>query len=503
MIINLSLQINGETRQIDADPDRTLLSVLRDDLGLTGAKYGCGDGKCGACTLLVDGNPTQSCSITVGAAAGSHITTVEGLEKDGRLHRVQEAFLAAGALQCGYCTPGMIMSAVALLNASPQPSASEITHFMQDNICRCGSYRRILTAIQAAAAAETRSAGQPAFPSSDDRIDQNIDGGASDEEAMDEGIFVAYPCPDLNAVLYGEGAAPAPEERPLTKIGPWVHVAPDGAITVYVGKAEVGQNIRTSLAQIVAEELRVPARSVRVVMGDTGRAPFDMGTFGSRTTPITGRQLWRAGAATRELLLDLAAATWNVERATLSIEGGAVRHPATGRSARYGDLVRDRQILRIAHDDQATTPAEDWTVAGQSVAKLNGRSFVTGRHKFASDTRRPGMLHGKVLRPPAFHATLDSLDASAAEAMEGVTVVHEGDFVGVAAPDELTATQAVEAIRARWKIPLQVSQPELFAYLKTKSRAGGRSPQSLSSGRGFGTSGASGRLSDPPTDLYG
>ncbi len=282
-----------------------------------------------------------------------------------------------------------------------------------------------------------------------------------------EGLLVAYPCPDLDLALFAEESVPPPAEgRPLTEIGPWVHIGGDGAITLSVGKAEVGQNIRTSLAQAVAEELRVPVHAVRVVMGDTGRTPYDMGTFGSRTTPITGLQVRRTGAAARELLLEVAGATWNIARSDLEIGDGTVRDPVGGRSATYAELARDRQILRIAAEDTPVTPPVDWAVAGQSAAKVDGRAFVVGAHAFASDVALPGMLHGKVLRPPAFGAVLQSLATQAAEEIEGVTVVREGDFVGVVAPDEHTAAHAIDALRPQWRTELQVSQPELFEYLK-------------------------------------
>ena len=151
MRMQLTLQINGVSHRIEADPDRTLLSVLRDDLGLTGTKYGCGDGKCGACTLLVDRQPVQACSITVGAAAGSRITTVEGLAQDGRLHPIQAAFLVEGAFQCGYCTPGMIMAATALLRANPHPDEGEIREALKGNLCRCTGYHNIVRAVRRAA----------------------------------------------------------------------------------------------------------------------------------------------------------------------------------------------------------------------------------------------------------------------------------------------------------------------------------------------------------------
>jgi aerobic-type carbon monoxide dehydrogenase small subunit (CoxS/CutS family) len=146
----VELTINGVRRRVDADPGRTLLSVLRHDLDLTGAKYGCGEGQCGACTVLVEGQATRSCSTTLGAVAGKRILTIEGLEKDGNLHPLQEAFLEMDAMQCGYCTTGMIMSGAALLEKNPRPSRAEIIRAMQGNVCRCGTYPRIVAAIEKA-----------------------------------------------------------------------------------------------------------------------------------------------------------------------------------------------------------------------------------------------------------------------------------------------------------------------------------------------------------------
>jgi isoquinoline 1-oxidoreductase subunit alpha len=147
------LHVNGVRRRIDADEDRPLLSVLRDDLDLTGSKYGCGEGRCGACTVLLEGRPVRSCVTPVRSAAGREIRTIEGLAQGDRLHPLQEAFLRADALQCGYCTPGMIMSALALLTQEPQPGREDIVRFMGGNVCRCGTYPRIVTAIQEAARA--------------------------------------------------------------------------------------------------------------------------------------------------------------------------------------------------------------------------------------------------------------------------------------------------------------------------------------------------------------
>jgi aerobic-type carbon monoxide dehydrogenase small subunit (CoxS/CutS family) len=151
MITIKELNVNGITRRVEVDADTSLLSVLRDALDLTGSKYGCGEGQCGACMVLIDGNPTRSCVTKVGTVAGKSITTIEGVARNEQLHPLQQAFLDTDAFQCGYCTSGMIMSGVALLRKTPNPSEAEIVRFMEGNVCRCGTYPRIVTAITKAA----------------------------------------------------------------------------------------------------------------------------------------------------------------------------------------------------------------------------------------------------------------------------------------------------------------------------------------------------------------
>lgn len=149
----ITLQVNGRRHELHLDPERSLLSVLREELDLTGTKRSCGEGVCGACTVLVDGEIARSCVTPVGSVAGKRVLTIEGLAQGGQLHPLQSAFLETGALQCGYCTPGMIMAGLALLERYPDPSEREIVHFMDGNICRCGTYPRIVRAIRRAAVA--------------------------------------------------------------------------------------------------------------------------------------------------------------------------------------------------------------------------------------------------------------------------------------------------------------------------------------------------------------
>ena len=155
----IAIEVNGKHYAVRYPPETPLLYVLRDDLGLTGTKYGCGEGQCGSCTVLLAGQPRRSCQIPVSAAVGKPVTTIAGLDKDGRLHPVQQAFIDAEAFQCAYCTPGMIMSSVGLLQSNPHPSAEEITQFLQGNICRCGTQPRIVEAVQQAAKSMQERAG--------------------------------------------------------------------------------------------------------------------------------------------------------------------------------------------------------------------------------------------------------------------------------------------------------------------------------------------------------
>jgi CO/xanthine dehydrogenase Mo-binding subunit len=257
-------------------------------------------------------------------------------------------------------------------------------------------------------------------------------------------------------------------------IGAWLHIGETGAVTVYTGKAEMGQNIRTSLTQAVAEELHVKIDAISLVMGDTDLTPFDMGTFGSRTTPTMNKQLRRVAAVARDLLVGLAASRWNVPAALLTAKDGEVRENNGSRFVSYVELAQGQTLARAIVENDPLTPATEWTVAGTSVPKINGRAFLTGEHQYASDIRRPGMMFGKIVRPSAYGATLASLDARKAQAMPGVTVVHDGDFVGVVAPGEFEARQAAAAIRAEWKTAPQPSSTELFDYLKSHAEPGGR-----------------------------
>ncbi len=256
-------------------------------------------------------------------------------------------------------------------------------------------------------------------------------------------------------------------------VSAWLHIATVGKVAVFTGKVEVGQNIRTSLAQQVAEELRVPFASISMVMGDTDLVPWDMGTFGSRTTPTMGPQLRMMAAAAREALVQMAAQRWQVDAATLTAADGKVIDERQSRSFTYGELTRGQRLVKLITGEERLTPANEWKIAGTPVPKVNGRDFVTGAHKFPSDMVLPEMRFGAVVRPDGFNATLVSLDTSAAEKMNGVQVVREGDFVGVVVPDASTAQHALFAIKAKWNVPAQPSNEGLYEYLKSNPETDG------------------------------
>lgn len=279
----------------------------------------------------------------------------------------------------------------------------------------------------------------------------------------------------LLVVLASRPATAIQGQSAPTDLAAWLHIDEDGKVTVYTGKVEVGQNIRTSLAQAVAEELHTQVESVEMVMGDTARTPYDQGTFGSRTTPFMAPQLRRAAAAAREILLDLGAKQWDVPKESLMAERGEIRSRADGRSVGFGALTRGRRLTYEIPSETPLSPPEQWRHLGRSVPKVGGRSFVDGSHQFTSDLRLPNMMVGKIIRPPVYGAEIVSVDAAPARAVPGTVVVHDGNFVGVAAPSEELARQAAGLVKVEWRSPeSHPSQRDLIRLLKAGAAAGRR-----------------------------
>lgn len=258
---------------------------------------------------------------------------------------------------------------------------------------------------------------------------------------------------------------PAGTEPDAPAIGDWLHIRRDGVLEVYVGKVEVGQHIRTSLAQAVAEELRLDVGQIALIMADTDRTPYDMGTVGSRTTPITALRLRRAAASLRELLRDMAAEHLSADHAELTVAAGAVSHPPSGRALSFAELAGGRRIEHHYDEDIALTPPAEWRVAGAALEALHGAAVVTGAQRYTPDLSAPGMLAGAVLRRPSLGAALRALDTSQAEAL-GALVVREGEFVGVVAGDRATALRARDALRAEWDERELPSDSDQGAWLR-------------------------------------
>ena len=287
---------------------------------------------------------------------------------------------------------------------------------------------------------------------------------------MGGGLLVVATLPDAEAQESGRAgqnrAAPG-------DLASWVHIGADGRVTAYTGKVEIGQNARTSLSQVIVDELRTPLATIAFVMADTDLTPFDQGTFGSRTTPAMAPQLARAAAAAREVLIDLAATRWQSDRTTLKADAGRIV-AADGRTLGYGDLTKGQQLTGAVGPDVRVAPPDQWVSRGTAIKKVNGRDFVTGRHAYTPDLVRPRMLMGRVIRPDAIGAEPVSIDDTRAKAMPGVTVVRDGTFIGVVAPDERALKQAAAGMVVKWgAAPAQPSSETIFDHLKKAPAAAG------------------------------
>ncbi|HYS32152.1 MAG TPA: 2Fe-2S iron-sulfur cluster-binding protein, partial [Streptosporangiaceae bacterium] len=310
----ITFTINETTAELPQSAP--LLSAIRDHLGLTGAKLGCGEGACGACTVLVDGEPVRSCQRTAGSVAGRTVTTIEGLgcgpTAGTGLHPVQRAFIEEGAAQCGYCTPGMVLTTAALLAADPRPGDGAIDAALAGQICRCGSYPRIRRAVHRAAeltagrAAPGEAPEAPDGGADADRWGPPFPGGPQYRPARPWDLTDPADR-DWFAVL-GDGLVVALDPPPpdpgvfTTATTAWLHIRADGLVTGFTGKVDVGQDNRTALRLLIAEELGVPLARVRVAMGDTDLCPFDRGTFGSRSMPDAGAAARKTAAYARTVL---------------------------------------------------------------------------------------------------------------------------------------------------------------------------------------------------------
>ncbi|WP_329244614.1 molybdopterin-dependent oxidoreductase [Actinoallomurus sp. NBC_01490] len=465
-----TVTVNGVAREVAAGPERSLLEVLREELGITGPKLGCGEGMCGACTVLLGRRAVTACTTPAGEAAGHQVTTVEGLAEDGLLHPVQQAWMETGAMQCGYCTPGWLTGCAALLARVPHPDDARIDAELAGHLCRCCTYPRIRAAVHRAA--ELMEQPESLEPVPVPAAEPAVAAGAAtrpwDLVASDPDAFLAGLPEGLVSVAERETAPGVL----TTSTRAWLHVGPDGVVTAFTGKVEAGQGTRGALSLLVAEELRVPPGAVRVLMGDTGVSPFDMGTFGSRSIPDAAPLLCRAAAAARRVLREAAAQRFGLAEADVTLAEGMAVGPDGAPSASFGELVTGMRRVEQARADEQVTDPDAWRRAGRPARSAAAGTAVTGSKRFPSNLAVPGMLHGCVLRAPAYGARLLGLDLAAAQAMPGIQVVRDGDFVGVVAPTAREARAAVTAIAADWELTPQPGPAELEAYLRAHPAEG-------------------------------
>jgi isoquinoline 1-oxidoreductase len=394
--------------------------------------------------VLVDNWPVRACQQPVDEIAGASVITIEGLVTGGHLHPVQRAFVEVGAAQCGYCTPGMILAVVALLTRDPDPDDDAVNEALSGNLCRCGAYTRIRKAVHRAA----ELIAKPAI--ADDLL---VTPTTEDWKPPDPSLYGRRPARPWDMTeptdriwfeVLGDGLVVVlPPQTPApgtwsTSGGAWLHVGSEGIVTAFTGKVDVGQDNRTALRLLVAEELRVPLESVRLAMGDTDLCPYDMGTFGSRSMPDAGSALSRVAAYARSLL-PVPAGTRRVE---------------------------------IVTGEPAVTPPSKWQIAGSAHIPPNTIDAVTGARQFVSDLSMPGLWHAAMLRPPVFKSALGHLDTTALDGRGDVVVVRTPTSVGVVARDRAEARMALADLQATWEIPEAPSDDDLDAFLRSHPAAG-------------------------------
>ncbi len=503
----ISFELNGETHKVDVPYEMPLLWVLRDVLDKTGTKYGCGVGVCGSCVVLVNGRKEQSCQMTAERIDGAKVTTIEGLSADGS-HPLQQAWMAEDVPQCGYCQAGQLMQAAALLTRKPQPSDAEIDAVMVDNICRCGTYQRIRSAIHRAATPAGFASGEQALVALGGALaagalgagsggsavlaagadaDQahaacgggcddcpNASGaGASSPLATAAGVVDQPRLLSRRSVLKGAAAfqlglilsrldqkvpllikGAAAQADPLqdggqpAALSAWIAIDGDGEVTLTVSKSEMGQGVRTSLAMLVAEELDADWSKVRIA-----QAPADQAAYGNQftvgSTSVRGlyTPLRQVGAVARAMLVAAAAQAWGVAAADCRTEPGLVLHVPSGRRLSYGELAARAAALPVP-TAVPLKPASEFRLVGRDQHRVDNLDVVTGRAVFGMDVRRPGMKYAVLARPREFGARITAFDDAAARRVPGVIDVKQvGAGVAVLADNTWAALQGRDALR--------------------------------------------------------
>jgi nicotinate dehydrogenase subunit B len=440
----IHLTVNHNNYHFEVEPLTPLIYVLRNDLGLKGVKLACGKEQCGACKVLVDGQAVPSCKLPVKDVAGLEIITVEGLGTADNLHPLQQAFLEEQALQCGFCTPGMIITAQGLLNRTRYPTDEEIREALVDDLCRCGIYDRVRRAIKLRIA---RPDANPAIE------------------------VISNPEPGLSSSHFTPTLSPSLLNNP--DLDSWVRINTDGSITLFTGKVEFGQGIKTALAQIGADELDVSLDRIRVAPTDSAYSPDEGLTVSSMSLETSGNAIRLAAAEARNVLLSIAYEELEVPLDRLRVDDGTISDPLTGRSTTYWQLFGGQLFSRQVTGRVQPKSSPHYTLVGQAVKNLDLMDKVTGSPCFVHDLTLPGMVHARVVRPPNYTARLVSVDLDPVESLPGVLkVVQDGSFLAVIAEREEQAVAAADALHtsAQWSgTPDFPPQEKLFEHLLSQS----------------------------------
>jgi CO/xanthine dehydrogenase Mo-binding subunit/aerobic-type carbon monoxide dehydrogenase small subunit (CoxS/CutS family) len=439
-----TLTVNGKNYTVQVDPETPLLYILRNDLGFKGVKYGCGSEQCGACKVLIDGRAVPTCKLPVKNVVGMEILTIEGLGTPENLHPLQETFIEEQAVQCGYCTSGMITAAQGLLNQTRFPTDDEIRTGMSENLCRCGTHERVRRAIKL-------------------RI------GRPDREDLFT-VRAVKPTDEQESWLVDPENLPQ-SIRNNPELDSWIQINKNETITIFTGKVEFGQGIKTALAQIGAEELDVSLERIRMAPTDTDQSPDEGMTVGSMSLETSGMAVRVAAAEARQVLLMIGFEELEAPLERLVVTDGTILDPVTGRSVTYWDLFAGQRFERTICGFGKIKSFHQHTIVGQAAKRLDLVDKVTGSPCYVHDLELPGMLHARVVRPPHYNARLVSADLQAAEEMAGVVkVVQDGSFLAVLAQREEQAIAAMETLRtsAVWEGDPGLPEPDSLYDLMLK-----------------------------------
>ena len=446
------LTVNGAERTVTCDPDTPLLEVLRGDLGLAGPKFGCGIGLCGTCSVLIDGRVVASCEEPV-SAVDSAVTTVEGLSGEGAFNSVAQAFIDEQAVQCGYCTPGVVIAAVGLLRERPAPTEQDVREALDRNLCRCGTHDRIIRAVLTAAGRMAGGHAMAPRQGASQVVRSRLP--ASGIQAREGLVLVqasGSPAPVLDESGVPSSASALPADLAANPVlSRWLDFSRDGEVTIRTGKVDYGQGIWTALAQVAAEELQVALARVHVASVSTRTSPNEGITAGSLSVQDGGAALRQACAQARDLLLDAAATGLEVPREALRLVDGQIQTADGPTRLSYWTLLQRGLLDRPAEVPTASRPAAEWSVAGRSVPRLDIPDKVAGRPRFIHDIVMPDMAYGRVVRPPARVSELTRV-ADVDLARESV-VVRDGSFLGVVASTDRDARLAATLLAgaAQWQ----------------------------------------------------